>query len=79
MMRALGRLLGMRYLDRTAIMVIARRHCATMGWPWDEPIFLSEGLLSTSIHTNAEHKGINVYLRINARTGRVEYAWFAKQ
>lgn len=79
MIRAFGRFFGIRYLDSAEIMDIARRHCTLMGWPWRQPVFVSEGLLSTSIHTNAEQKGLNVYLRICARTGGVEYAWLAKR
>lgn len=79
MMRGLGRLLGVHYLDRIEIMQIARRHSDEMGWPWDEPIVVHEGMLSTSVHTNADHKGGNVYIRINARTGRIAHAFFSRR
>jgi hypothetical protein len=79
LIRALGRLMGMRYLERNELMAIAHRHCAELGWPWAEPILVKEGLLSTSIHTKADHKGGNIFLRISARTGRIEYSFFAQR
>lgn len=60
--------MGIHYLQSSELMDIARRHCSGMGWPWAEPILIKEGLLSTSVHTNADHKGGNIYLRINARS-----------
>jgi hypothetical protein len=74
--RAVGYLLGIRYLGRTEILAIARRHCADNGWPWEEPIALAESIFTTFVRTKADHKGGNVLLRMNARTGRVEYASF---
>jgi hypothetical protein len=76
MMRALRSLLGIRYLGRGEVPAIARGHCADNGWPWEEPIDLAESLFTTSVRTKADHKGGNVLLRMNARTGRVEYASF---
>jgi hypothetical protein len=67
----------MHYRDRAEIINIARRHCDNAGWPWVEPIFVHEGLFSTSVHTNAEHRGGNAYVRISERTGHIERAFFS--
>jgi hypothetical protein len=53
---------------------IAREECRKRGWPWVDPVVVTEELRSWRIWTNAEHLGGNVIIRINSLNGSVEHA-----
>lgn len=58
---------------------IAREECERRAWPWIEPISVQRSLGSFHIMTNAHQRGGNVNIWVDARSGEVEKAGFAKR
>jgi len=72
MLRLLRRLVGIRQvIGQAAAIAAAREECIRRGWPWDEPIVVSEGLLVYSIWTNARSRGGNVSVRVRCNDGSI--------
>jgi hypothetical protein len=78
-LRALVRsLLGIQQVvGRETAVAAAKEECLAHGWPWEEPIHVSEGLLEYRIMTNARMRGGNVNVRVRCRDGRVARSAFA--
>jgi hypothetical protein len=73
-------LLGIRIgVSRADALRIAREHCEVQGWPWNEPVLVSLGLRCYSLFTNANYRGGNVTVRIDAESGTVLSASFAQR
>ena len=58
---------------------IARAECEARGWPWIEPVRVSEGLTQFYVVTNVESRGGNVNIRVSATSGDVIQAAFARR
>ena len=66
-------------LTRHEAEEIAKAECVRRGWPWGEPVSVQRQLLSYRIMTNANRRGGNVNIFIDARTGAVLRAGFARR
>ena len=73
------RLLGWNYLSRDEILQIAKERCRAEGWSWNDPVLVSEGPLNTLVTTNANMKGGNARILVDARSGCIRAAGFAKR
>ncbi len=80
MIRVLIRsLLGIRHVvGKATAVAAAKEECLEHGWPWVEPIHVSEGPIDYRIMTNARMRGGNVYVRVRCRDGRVVRSGFAR-
>lgn len=65
-------------ITRDAALEIAKSHAAERGWPWVEPIHVNAGA-RIHVMTNADHRGGNVNVWIDASDGRILSSGFAKR
>lgn len=56
---------------------IARKECESHGWPWEEPIYVSWGIFSYTVTTNARARGGNCRVQIRKRDGAIISSGFA--
>ncbi len=66
-------------ISREEALLIASEECTRKGWPWVEPVRISEGLRSYEILTNADHCGGNVFLVVDGMTATVVRSSFARR
>jgi hypothetical protein len=59
-------------------LAIARAECDARGWPWVDPIHVSQSPFAFHVMTNAQCRGGNVYIRIRRSDGHVLRAAFAR-
>jgi hypothetical protein len=71
--------LGSPPVSRDRALDIARHYCDTQGYEWVEPVAVVERLRYYLIHTNAEKRGGNVWLRIDNGSGEVLSATLARR
>jgi hypothetical protein len=71
-------------MTREEVIRIARLVVEEEGWPWIEPVvatrerrFLLFGKVSWHIRTNAKHRGANVNVQVDDKTGLVLSKCFA--
>jgi hypothetical protein len=69
-MRKLLRIAPPRVTKERALE-LAEQGCVERGWPWREPVRITEGLREYSIWTNAGVRGGNVWMGIDIHTGEV--------
>jgi hypothetical protein len=77
MIRRILQLFGWSYLPDEKVLEVARACCEERGRPWREPILLSRGPRTTLVTTNADAKGGNARVLVDARSGRIRLAGFA--
>ena len=57
---------------------IARRYAEAQGWPWEDPVLRSfREFRARRVFTNADERGGNVTVWVDASTGRVRPGGFA--
>lgn len=61
------------------VLAIGKAECAKRGLPWKEPVHIAEGMRTFRIMTNHGYRGGNVNLVIDAQTGEIKRAGFARQ
>lgn len=71
-------------MTRDEVIKITRSVVEQEGWPWQEPItatrerqFILFGKVSWYVRTSADHRGCNVNIRIDDKTGEVLNKTFA--
>ena len=57
---------------------IAQDACAIKGWPWKDPVQVSERLFDWYIYTNSSSRGGNVAFTIDRKTGEIMRSDFIK-
>lgn len=78
MKHLLRTLLGVHaVVDRNQATEIARQHARAKGWPWVEPIRVSEGITRIHIMTNASYRGGNANIWVAIATGKVVSSGYA--
>jgi hypothetical protein len=63
---------------RDRALAIARAECDSRGWPWVDPIHVSQGPFAFHVMTNARSRGGNVNIHIRRSDGHVLRAAFAR-
>lgn len=66
-------------VTREEARAIAREECERREWPWSEPVHVQRHLRTLHVMTNASHRGGNVNVWIDARSGEVIEAGFARR
>lgn len=66
-------------VSRQQAEAIARAECLSRGWPWIEPVRVSEGLRHFHVMTNINCRGGNVNVHIDVSTGEVRRSAFAER
>jgi len=66
-------------VDRDRATEIARQHASANGWPWVEPIRVSEGITRIHVMTNASYRGGNANIWIDVATGKVVSSAYASR
>ena len=66
-------------VDRTQAIQIAMQHASERGWPWVEPVHVSEGLTKIHVMTNAANRGGNANIWVAITTGEVIHSGFASR
>lgn len=74
--RILFQVLGVAFLDEERVLAIAKERCELEGWPWREPVIVQHRLTRTLVTTNADKRGGNVRVVVDARSGDVLSAGF---
>jgi hypothetical protein len=70
--------LGVRVvISKEDALRIAKEHCLSQSWPWNEPVHIILAVRNYEIMTNAAFKGGNVSIRIDCSTGVVTFAAYA--
>jgi hypothetical protein len=74
------RLLGIevRVTEQGAID-LAKAEAASRGWPWTEPVAVSERLTEFRVWTNSRRRGGNVIIRVDLETGEIKRASYAER
>ena len=73
------RVLPKPFIDPHQALDIARRECASRGWPWEEPVRIEGGFRSYVVRTNSHSRGANVIIRISKSSGAVLSATFVRR
>lgn len=80
MKRMLRRLVGIKSaIARDEAIALARKHVETMGWPWQEPLMVQEGITTFWIMTNADYRGGNVNIHLKVDDGSIVSSAFARR
>lgn len=58
-------------VSRFDALELARAECERRGWPWNEPVHLTEHLTRYTVWTNAEFRGANCVISIDSVSGEV--------
>ena len=74
--RRVLQVLGVAFLPEQRVLAIAKERAEAEGWPWREPVLLQHRLMRTLVTTNADMRGGNVRVLIDARSGDVVRAGF---
>lgn len=69
----------MSVVDREAAIVLARAEAEARGWPFAEPLAVSQHGKEWHVMTNALMRGGNVNIWLDARTGAVVRAAWARR
>jgi hypothetical protein len=74
------RLLGITVrISKEQALEVAKSHCKENALPWVEPVHISLGLAKYEVMTNASHKGGNVTILVDCRTGDVVRSAYAQR
>lgn len=65
------RLIGKPAIDKEQAFRLAREECERRGWPWQEPIGISDGFRCWKIVTHVGWMDSNVWMSIDHRTGEI--------
>jgi hypothetical protein len=77
-MRVLRRIRGVEVkLSRQQAIKLARAESERRGWPWTEPVAVSESVGHYRIWTNRGRRGGNVIIRVDVETGEIKHASYA--
>ncbi|MDX1430178.1 MAG: hypothetical protein R3282_07820 [Rhodothermales bacterium] len=73
-------------MTKTEAIQLARSFAKKKGWPWQEPVlaqveraFVLFGRRHWYVRTSANHRGGNVNIRIDDKTGEVFSSGFARR
>jgi len=58
-------------ISRADTVEIAHNTCLAEDLPWEEPVSVTFEITSYQVMTKSDHKGGNVYIKINAQSGEV--------
>ena len=70
MKRVFGFLLFNR-LKRDEVLAIAKSHAESKNWPWIDSVFVSIGLFTAHVMTNADYKCGNIHVWISHQPSEV--------
>ncbi len=72
MMPTIRRLLGLGTgISKESAIRAARIYAEGNGWPWEEPIFVEEGVFRIRVMTAADRRGGNVHVTVSAKDGSI--------
>lgn len=72
MMPTIRRLLGLGTgISKESAIRAARIYAEGNGWPWEEPIFVEEGVFHIRVMTAADRRGGNVHVTVSAKAGSI--------
>ena len=66
-------------LTREEALSRAKVHVERQGWPWEEPVVVSEGVTVFRIRTNTNFRGGNVNVGVKVSDGSIAFARFARR
>ena len=72
-----ARILPQPKVSKEEALQLAQAECSRRGWPWQEPVHVSEWFTAWYFMTNANYRGGNVNIAIDSISGRVRAAAFA--